>query len=326
MKKYIISAVLVFGILAVPASTLAADLTSSQISAIIGLLQAFGADQATINNVQVALNGGTPTNSTQSWCHTFNTNLGVGSKGSEVASLKRILQTEGVLSSSAGEYGLSYDESTGATYDEPIAAAVVQFQAKYSISQTGYVGPLTRAKLNALCGCNVNAISTPTTSVTTVNTSNWKTYNATFNGNISIQYPQGFKVQQRSIMSGSSEGNENIPLYIDLFDDQNNNNIPDCGEKRINFTATPQSSRLPSQNQSMSYHKSSQIVFLGNTRDTYYSTGQASEFNCNPLIPSMAVYTDLWGGNYYILTVYAPSSELDAFFKQVVAGVTATKG
>lgn len=45
----------------------AAALTQSQIDAIVSLLQSFGADQATINNVQTAL-GGTPTlSATAAW-------------------------------------------------------------------------------------------------------------------------------------------------------------------------------------------------------------------------------------------------------------------
>lgn len=35
--------------------------------------------------------------------------------------------------------------------------AVKQFQAKYGVSQTGYVGPLTRVKLNQLYGCSAPA-------------------------------------------------------------------------------------------------------------------------------------------------------------------------
>ena len=38
----------------------AASLTSAQVSAIITLLQSFGADAATIANVQASLTGGTP--------------------------------------------------------------------------------------------------------------------------------------------------------------------------------------------------------------------------------------------------------------------------
>lgn len=44
-----------------PTAQAASNLTPAQISAIMGLLQAFDADQETINNVSAALNGGTVT-------------------------------------------------------------------------------------------------------------------------------------------------------------------------------------------------------------------------------------------------------------------------
>ena len=62
-----LSLLLSVGAMAAPAQ--AASLTSAQISAIVGLLQSFGADQATINNVSIAL-GGSTTNSTLS-CSSF---------------------------------------------------------------------------------------------------------------------------------------------------------------------------------------------------------------------------------------------------------------
>src|ERR1035437_1203514 len=64
MKKYILGAVLFLGLLVSPAfvpQAEAAALSATQISAIIGLLQAFGADQSVIANVQAALSGGSTT-------------------------------------------------------------------------------------------------------------------------------------------------------------------------------------------------------------------------------------------------------------------------
>ncbi|OGC83286.1 hypothetical protein A3D68_01085 [Candidatus Adlerbacteria bacterium RIFCSPHIGHO2_02_FULL_52_17] len=71
IKKYIGTGLVALGLLfsvglATPAH--AASLTDAQISAIISLLQAFGADQSVINNVSVAL-GGTSSNSQS--CSTF---------------------------------------------------------------------------------------------------------------------------------------------------------------------------------------------------------------------------------------------------------------
>ncbi len=143
MKKYIVGAVLSFGLLASPAFTQAAGLTSSQVQAILMLLSSFGADQATINSVETALNGGTPTTSGTAYCHNFNSDLTVGNTGEDVAALNRVLQSSGI-------------DTTGnsSTFDENNAADVVAFQSHYGIRQTGYVGPLTRAKLNALYGCH----------------------------------------------------------------------------------------------------------------------------------------------------------------------------
>ena len=61
MKKYILPALFAFSLvfsLAFAPKVEAAGLTSTQISAIIGLLQSFGADQSVITNVQNALGGG----------------------------------------------------------------------------------------------------------------------------------------------------------------------------------------------------------------------------------------------------------------------------
>lgn len=85
------------------------------------------------------------------WCHTFNTNLGVGSSGSEVVVLITALNKEG-LGGGKGDY-----------YDEALASAVSGFQEKYASEiltpnglshGTGFVGKSTRAKLNALYGCS----------------------------------------------------------------------------------------------------------------------------------------------------------------------------
>lgn len=132
-----------------PQAAQAASLTSAQISAIIGLLQSFGADQTTINNVQVAL-GGTTGGGIQAWCHTFNRDLTVGSTGADVSALNRALSSSGI-------------DITGnsSSFTENTAAAVVQFQSKYGIRQTGYVGPITRAKLNKLYGCSVTTDPLP---------------------------------------------------------------------------------------------------------------------------------------------------------------------
>jgi uncharacterized protein YjdB len=137
-----------------PQAAQAASLTSDQISAIIGLLQSFGADQSVIANVQTALGGTSSGGGTQPWCHTFNSNLKVGDGDSsptqegEIGALQRVLNAEGFRT--GDEHSTNFPPYFG----EGTASAVVQFQAKYGIRQTGYVGPITRKKLNALYGCS----------------------------------------------------------------------------------------------------------------------------------------------------------------------------
>ncbi|MBI2049951.1 MAG: VWA domain-containing protein [Candidatus Staskawiczbacteria bacterium] len=89
---------------------------------------------------------------TPAWCHTFNTNLGYANSGTdEVTALHAALQKENI----------SYSPDDNNSYTEATGAAVVQFQAKYGILQTGYVGPLTRAKLNALYECRITPPTIP---------------------------------------------------------------------------------------------------------------------------------------------------------------------
>lgn len=156
MKKYILGAALSLGMLSSPALASAAGLTSAQVQSILSLLSAFGADQSVITNVQTALNGGAPTSGSSSFCYNFNNDLTVGNSGADVSSLNKALTSSGI-------------DTTGntASFSENTAGDVVSFQAKYGIRQTGYVGPITRAKLNALYGCGSNQQSTQPTQQTT---------------------------------------------------------------------------------------------------------------------------------------------------------------
>ncbi|MCX6790299.1 MAG: peptidoglycan-binding protein, partial [Candidatus Kaiserbacteria bacterium] len=155
MKKHILSAFLVLGILFSPAFASpveASALTAYQITSIISLLQAFGADQSVINNVQTALGGGGGGGG--GFCYTFTTDLMVGSTGAAVTALNQALSSSGINTS-----------GNTSTFTEATAADVVAFQARYGISQTGYVGSLTRTKLNQLYGCTGSG-GTPTATLT----------------------------------------------------------------------------------------------------------------------------------------------------------------
>ena len=87
------------------------------------------------------------------WCYTFNKNLGVGmdTTNPDVSPLVTALYNNGIINYEISENG----------YDEQIASAVIKFQQKYGITPlSGYVGPKTRAKLNALYACASSAPKT----------------------------------------------------------------------------------------------------------------------------------------------------------------------
>ena len=69
----------------------------------------------------------------------FTLNLWRGQEGTEVRALQEALKAEGLYD--AGITGVFFDRTK---------AAVMKFQEKYGINPTGYVGPATRAQLNAL--------------------------------------------------------------------------------------------------------------------------------------------------------------------------------
>jgi len=88
---------------------------------------------------QLAAQGGT---STATGC--FTKNLSKGMKDAEVTTLQQVLKTDSSV----------YPEGLVTGYFGSLTeSAVKKFQAKYGIDQVGTVGPVTRAKLNALyCG------------------------------------------------------------------------------------------------------------------------------------------------------------------------------
>ena len=129
---------------------------------------------------QVAALSGQGSTSGVTYC--FSTDLYKGLTSNDVKDLQKALNLDPatrVASSGAGAPG--YETTYFGTLTE---AAVKKFQAKYGISTTGYVGPLTRAKLNELY---CTPVTTPTTSpaATTTTTTVVPAY-----GTLSIQsYP-----------------------------------------------------------------------------------------------------------------------------------------
>lgn len=70
--------------------------------------------------------------------YTFSTSMGIGASGAGVVELQQRLREEGFF---------TYPTNTG-YYGAVTAEAVKRYQAKYGISTTGFVGPLTMGKLN----------------------------------------------------------------------------------------------------------------------------------------------------------------------------------
>jgi hypothetical protein len=158
MKKYLISilSITLFVSALLFTQTQASSLTSSQIDAIISLLQSFGADTTTVANVSASLYGQPTATTPASFCYNFNKNMGVGNSisSADAMSLENILEKEGLVNP---PNSFSRDVPQ---FGEDIAAAVIEFQKKYGITpQSGFVGPLTRKKLNSLYGCENNTAS-----------------------------------------------------------------------------------------------------------------------------------------------------------------------
>ena len=168
MKKLILGTII--GMFAVASVASAAGLTQQQIDAVLGLLRAFGADATVVANVESALTGQTVPTAPAVWCHSFNTNMGVGHRGIEVAELHTALKKAG-FSIPYSDLPQKDGETVADTYfGENTASIVVAFQEKYryeiltssNLSHgTGYVGHATRKQLNQLYGCGVGLNLTP---------------------------------------------------------------------------------------------------------------------------------------------------------------------
>lgn len=161
--RYIIitfaAALLVAGFALAPqqvrAQQTAQALTSEEITLLRALLQRFSGGQVTqtpaaqpSNPVAVEAKP-VQTNPTKTpVCYVFSRDLGYGSgrtseESRDVERLQDYLRSLGYTIESS-------EMKAGATFGESTAAAVVKFQARYGITQTGYVGPRTRAALNTV--------------------------------------------------------------------------------------------------------------------------------------------------------------------------------
>jgi hypothetical protein len=152
--NYKVLAAAVLAVLVLPLAASAQSLTTAQLQAEI---QSLMAELQTLEQ-QLAIQGGSG-----AWCYTFTTNMGIGGPaGSGVDALRTVLEKEG-FSGVSTELGSNQQ----AGFDESLASAVSAFQEKYRSdilmpaglsAGTGYVGPATRAKLNALYGCSITPV------------------------------------------------------------------------------------------------------------------------------------------------------------------------
>ncbi|MBI2023869.1 peptidoglycan-binding protein [Candidatus Giovannonibacteria bacterium] len=142
-----------------------AALSESQIQSILQLLQSFGADAATINNVNASLRGQpTTTPPAQTGNCNFTRSLTVGSTGSDVTCLQQYLNSSGftVAASGAGSPG------NETTYFGPLTrTAVGKWQQNYGITPAaGYFGPISRAKYVSLVSGGTTPTPIPTDGAT----------------------------------------------------------------------------------------------------------------------------------------------------------------
>ncbi|MEI7720056.1 MAG: peptidoglycan-binding domain-containing protein [bacterium] len=174
VTKSVLGAAVGFSML-VPVAAFASGLTSSQVNAIVSLLQSFNASTDVVSNVQAVLNGQAPAHNQKDGsgegvgstttmrmmpagqiglpmgqagkmaCIALTRNLGLGAKGDDVKQLQEMLAEDpenGFAASSTGTFG-------------PMTMrAMKRFQEKNDVASTttGLVGPATRDFFERRCG------------------------------------------------------------------------------------------------------------------------------------------------------------------------------
>jgi hypothetical protein len=185
-----------------PAVSLAQS-TNSDVQAQIAVLMA----QIKQLQAQIAQLQASQTNSS---CHDFNTNLGIGSRSDEVSTLLGYLVKEGVAMERSSNFS--------STFDEYLASAVSAFQEKYRSeiltpaglsSGTGYLGPRTRVKLKQLYGCGRTPLMYSTDTVTRTD---WGiSFTKGSNWSVTVNAPDQLELKQ---MSGEGIGDIITIKYI----------------------------------------------------------------------------------------------------------------
>lgn len=144
------------------AVTVKADTVSDLTAQINSLLATISSLQAKLATIQ----GGSSTVGTG---FTFGSDLKVGDSSESVRNLQKVLNmgTDTQVSQGTAAGAPGYETST---FGPATKAAVIKFQLKNGVPGTGYVGPLTRAKLNSMTTPTTTTTTTPTTTTTTTTT------------------------------------------------------------------------------------------------------------------------------------------------------------
>ncbi len=147
-------------LLSMASSVQAASLTSIQVNAVTNLLQAFGADPATIASVQSVLEGTTASSTTMippstggvsmpsiSGCATIPSNLQIGSSGEDVSRLQSFLSKDGNIYPQGLVTGYFGTDTQEAVQRWQMLQGIV---ATGTPQSTGYgvVGPRTRSEMD----------------------------------------------------------------------------------------------------------------------------------------------------------------------------------
>ncbi len=131
-------------------------LTTAELQAQIDALLA----QIATLQAQIAGSGGTVSTSACSGVTSFTRNLTLGSSGSDVKCLQGILNQAADTQVSASGVGSAGNETM--YFGAKTKAAVVKFQTKNAIAPAaGFVGPITRAKLNTMIGSTPSPSPSP---------------------------------------------------------------------------------------------------------------------------------------------------------------------
>jgi peptidoglycan hydrolase-like protein with peptidoglycan-binding domain len=129
------------------AATPSSGLTSEQIDSILSLLASFGANSTTIANVRAVLTGTGGAISGSVSSSSFAYNLTLYQTDPEVKTLQQFLNAHGFTITSTGS-GSPGNETT--YFGVKTYTALAKFQESVGLPATGWLGPMTRAKIAAL--------------------------------------------------------------------------------------------------------------------------------------------------------------------------------